>query len=175
MANRSSKYGKVVICFAFGHCLDLANPVLIVLGSWFVGMSVSEVAAAMHRSLNSVFEVMLYVDGADAYDQPNSPITDLKVLEGIVKKAGFRPTRIKSPASKAAEIVEEMRKEKDCELKPRYVTTDVVFRIFCRYYEESRIEVLGDPDQPRSDQCVPINRIRNHDPRSICVLVQKEF
>lgn len=85
----------------------------------FSGMSVKDLASTMNRPLDNIYEIMLYVDGADAYDTANAQITDMKIIENIVKRAGFRPTRIKSPASQVSEMLQEVSRQKDLELKPR--------------------------------------------------------
>ena len=87
--------------------------------SILIGISVRDLAGAMNRSLDNVFEAMLYVEGADVYDQPSAPIGNMKILDGIVKRCGFRPEHVQAPAAKAAEILEEIKRESKCDIKPR--------------------------------------------------------
>jgi hypothetical protein len=82
---------------------------------------VRNLAAAMNKPIDLVFEAMLYVEGADIYDQPGSPIENMKVLDGIIKRCGFRPEHIRSPMAKVAEILQEVKRESECDIKPRLV------------------------------------------------------
>ena len=76
----------------------------------------------MNRPIDNVFEAMLYVEGADDYDSPNARIQNMRVLDNIVKRCGFRPDHVKSPASKVSEVLQELEDERDLDMKPRYDT-----------------------------------------------------
>lgn len=39
---------------------------------------------------DTVFEIFLYVEGSDPYDHPGAPITNLRVAQEAVKRAGCR-------------------------------------------------------------------------------------
>lgn len=68
-----------------------------------------------------VFEAMIYVKNADAYDTPKSQIDDIQVIRDIARTLGVR-TKIDSPASgkdKTASHHDEL--EKGAVLNPRPV------------------------------------------------------
>lgn len=44
-----------------------------------------------------MFEIFLYVEDSDPYDHPGAPITNLRVAQEAVKKAGFRFKIEKNP------------------------------------------------------------------------------
>jgi len=54
------------------------------------GMTVSQVAKALDKDTDHVFEVMIYIDHTDQYDSEDSIIDDLKVLTRIVIKSGYK-------------------------------------------------------------------------------------
>ncbi|XP_021963798.1 translation initiation factor IF-2, mitochondrial [Folsomia candida] len=84
-------------------------------------MTVSELATSVGRSLDHVFEAMIYVKNADAYDTPKSQIDDIQVIRDIARTLGVR-TKIDSPASgkdKTASHHDEL--EKGAVLNPRPV------------------------------------------------------
>ncbi|CAG0888548.1 unnamed protein product, partial [Darwinula stevensoni] len=62
-------------------------------------MTVQDLAAAMGRDIDQVFEAMLYVENADAYDSPTSQINQLGVIVETVKRCGMRCVTIASPDS----------------------------------------------------------------------------
>ncbi|XP_054257631.1 translation initiation factor IF-2, mitochondrial isoform X2 [Macrosteles quadrilineatus] len=62
-------------------------------------MTVHQLAEAMDKNVDHIFETMIYVEGSDYFDKPESVITDWKVLQEIVKKSGYR-SKIVSPPDK---------------------------------------------------------------------------
>ncbi|GAV07598.1 hypothetical protein RvY_17415 [Ramazzottius varieornatus] len=83
------------------------------------GITVKELAKVMNRPIDNVFEAMLYVEGTDDYDHPGATINNMRLLDAIVKKCGFRPDHIKSPQTKASEVIHELEEERDLDVKPR--------------------------------------------------------
>ncbi|XP_069672304.1 translation initiation factor IF-2, mitochondrial isoform X2 [Periplaneta americana] len=61
-------------------------------------MTVAQVAKAMEKDIDHVFEVMMYIDNSLNYDKPSSVINNLTVIQDIVKKSGMK-SRIVSPAN----------------------------------------------------------------------------
>lgn len=57
---------------------------------------------------DTVFEIFLYVEGSDHYDEPTAPITNLRVAQEAVKRAGLRFKIEGSPVK-----VEQETKNKD--------------------------------------------------------------
>ncbi|XP_041353564.1 translation initiation factor IF-2, mitochondrial-like [Gigantopelta aegis] len=53
-------------------------------------MTVIELAEAMNRDTDHVFDVLAYIEGGIKYDKDNSVIDNMKVIQEVVKKSGFR-------------------------------------------------------------------------------------
>ncbi|XP_023709849.1 translation initiation factor IF-2, mitochondrial isoform X2 [Cryptotermes secundus] len=60
-------------------------------------MTVADVANAVGKSVDHVFEVMMYVDNSVYYDKPSSVIDNLQVIQDIVKKSGMRARTVPHP------------------------------------------------------------------------------
>ncbi|XP_067680716.1 translation initiation factor IF-2, mitochondrial-like [Haliotis asinina] len=56
----------------------------------FESMTVEELAQAMDRDCDHVFEVLLYTKGGDRYDQETSVIDDLDIIKDIIKRSGMK-------------------------------------------------------------------------------------
>ncbi|XP_046658035.1 translation initiation factor IF-2, mitochondrial-like [Daphnia pulicaria] len=86
-------------------------------------MSVLQLASAMDKDLDHIFEVMIYVDNSADYDQPWKCIDNIKVIQEIVKKSGMRCTITAEPT------IETHNKEiKDAVRRPPAKTSDCVPR-----------------------------------------------
>lgn len=58
--------------------------------SVFRGMTVQQLATAMDRTVDHVFECFLYITNTSAYDSPDSAIDDIDVLKEVVRKCGLK-------------------------------------------------------------------------------------
>ncbi|XP_063869292.1 LOW QUALITY PROTEIN: translation initiation factor IF-2, mitochondrial-like [Scylla paramamosain] len=87
--------------------MKLEKPKARVVSIW-KNMTVLELSKAIERDIDTVFEIFLYVDGSDHYDEPNAPITNLRVAQETVKRAGLRFKIEGSPVK-----VEQETKNKD--------------------------------------------------------------
>ncbi|XP_046336391.2 translation initiation factor IF-2, mitochondrial-like [Haliotis rufescens] len=56
----------------------------------FDGMTVEELARAMDRDCDHVFEVLLYTKGGDQYDRETSVIDDFDIIKDIIKRSGMK-------------------------------------------------------------------------------------
>ncbi|GLV40171.1 mitochondrial translation initiation factor 2 [Carabus blaptoides fortunei] len=66
------------------------------IGIW-KNMTVTDLAAVMNRDLDHVFEVMLYVDKSDEYSDAKSKISNLQVIQDIIKKSGMKAKIVAPP------------------------------------------------------------------------------
>ena len=71
-------------------------------------MTVLELADAMDKSLDHIFEVMIYVENTEDYDQPWKCIDNPKVIYEVVKKSGMRFENV-APPSKPKTAVAELK------------------------------------------------------------------
>ncbi|XP_045036915.1 translation initiation factor IF-2, mitochondrial-like isoform X2 [Daphnia magna] len=86
-------------------------------------MSVLQLADAMNKDLDHIFEVMIYVDNSADYDEPWKCIDNIKVIQEIVKKSGMRCIIASEPTS------QNTHKEiKDAEKRPPAKLHDCVPR-----------------------------------------------
>lgn len=69
--------------------LKLEKPKVRAVSIW-KNMTVLELSKAIGRDVDTVFEIFLYVEGSDPYDEPSAPITNLRVAQETVKRAGLR-------------------------------------------------------------------------------------
>lgn len=75
-----------------------------VVGIWRY-MTVADVANAMGKSVDHVFEVMMYIDNSVYYDKSSSVIDNLQVIQEIVKKSGMRALTVPPPDLKESELL----------------------------------------------------------------------
>ncbi|KAK4306798.1 hypothetical protein Pmani_021406 [Petrolisthes manimaculis] len=87
-----------------------------VVGIW-KNMTVQELANAMGRDLEMVFEMFLYVDNSDAYHHPNASIGNLRVIQDTVKRGGLR-FRIQNPPNDTIQSVDKNDETKDAFKRP---------------------------------------------------------
>ncbi|KAK7874382.1 hypothetical protein R5R35_007843 [Gryllus longicercus] len=76
-------------------------------------MSVADLAEALGKDTDHVFEVMRYVDNSIDYTRPSSIIDNWQVMKDVVTKSGFRYNIIAPPGKK-----EENVKDKDVKKRP---------------------------------------------------------
>ncbi|GLH05257.1 Translation factor GUF1 homolog, mitochondrial [Gryllus bimaculatus] len=76
-------------------------------------MSVADLAEALGKDTDHVFEVMRYVDNSIDYTRPSSIIDNWQVMKDVVTKSGFRYNIIAPPGKK-----EESVKDKDVKKRP---------------------------------------------------------
>lgn len=93
--------------------LKLEKPKTRVVSIW-KNMTVLELARSLERDLDTVFEIFLYVEGSDSYDHPGAPITNLRVAQEAVKRAGCRFRIEGNPAKEQ----EHKTKNKDAFRRP---------------------------------------------------------
>ncbi|KAK2190842.1 hypothetical protein NP493_66g01012 [Ridgeia piscesae] len=87
----------------------------------YENITVQELADAMEKSVDHIFEVMLYIQYTDKYDSPDSEIDNFHVVKDIIAKSGLR-FRFKE---KKKAIVKE---NKDLEPRPPPEPEDLVRR-----------------------------------------------
>lgn len=68
-------------------------------------MSVADVANAMGKSVDHVFEAMVYINDSVYYNKPTSVIDNLQVIQEIVKKSGMTPRTVSPPDSTDSEQI----------------------------------------------------------------------
>ncbi|KAK7005575.1 Translation initiation factor IF-2, mitochondrial, partial [Halocaridina rubra] len=71
----------------------------------------------------TLYEIFLYVDNSEIYDNPSSPIDNLKVIYEAAKKAGFRCTVMSSPLRPERE-----KENKDAVRRPPALESELVSR-----------------------------------------------
>ncbi|KAK3884558.1 hypothetical protein Pcinc_011182 [Petrolisthes cinctipes] len=86
-----------------------------VVGIW-KNMTVQELANAMGRDLDMVFEMFLYVDDSDPYHHPNASISNLRVIQDTVKRGGLR-FQIQNPPD-TVQKAEKKEETKDAFKRP---------------------------------------------------------
>ncbi|CAG7786026.1 unnamed protein product [Allacma fusca] len=88
----------------------------VVIPVW-KNISITELAKELNRSVDDIFEVMLYVPNTDSYDKPSSKIDDAQVIRDIVKRLGYRSTFVAPPSSELKSNVHVVE-NKDIESMP---------------------------------------------------------
>ncbi|XP_067005150.1 translation initiation factor IF-2, mitochondrial [Anabrus simplex] len=76
-------------------------------------MTVQDLAEAMGKDVDHVFEVMMYVDNSVDYDKPEAVIDNWQVIQDIVTKSGMKYRIVAPPNSK-----ETISKDKDVRKRP---------------------------------------------------------
>ena len=61
------------------------------------GMSVLELAKGIGETVDYVYEIFLYVENSDFYDEPHSKINSWTVLQSTVKRAGKKFVKVGDP------------------------------------------------------------------------------
>ncbi|KAG8235270.1 hypothetical protein J437_LFUL014270 [Ladona fulva] len=72
--------------------------------SVWTNMTVLELAKAMEKDVDHVYEVMTFVDNAIYYDSDDSKIDNISVIEDVVKKSGLRYQFVAAPKIDHKEI-----------------------------------------------------------------------
>lgn len=75
----------------------------------YSGMTISELAAAMNKSTDHVYEVLMFIPGTEAYDYDDA-VLDVQTINDIVKKSGMVPqpiSRKKKTDAKNGDIVRQ--------------------------------------------------------------------
>ncbi|KAG7171014.1 Translation initiation factor IF-2-like 30 [Homarus americanus] len=86
-------------------------------------MTVQELADALGKDLDTVFEIFIYVENSDPYDSPTAVIDNLKVIQDAVKRAGLR-FKIDNPEDKK----EKVKENKDVFRRPPPKESDLIPR-----------------------------------------------
>lgn len=86
-------------------------------------MTVQELADAIKRDLDTLFEIFIYVEDSEEYDRPDAAIDNLKVIQNAVKRAGLR-FRLASPPDK----IEMTKESKDAFRRPPPDESELVRR-----------------------------------------------
>ncbi|XP_064111315.1 translation initiation factor IF-2, mitochondrial-like [Macrobrachium nipponense] len=86
-------------------------------------MTVQELADAVGRDLDTLFEIFLYVDDSEIYDSPRTPIDNVKVIQEAVKRAGFRCDFSSNPLR-----VEKKKENKDAVKRPPPLESELISR-----------------------------------------------
>ncbi|XP_066977769.1 translation initiation factor IF-2, mitochondrial isoform X2 [Macrobrachium rosenbergii] len=86
-------------------------------------MTVQELADAVGRDLDTLFEIFLYVEDSEIYDSPRTPIDNVKVIQEAVKRAGFRCDFSSNPLR-----VEKKKENKDAVKRPPPLESELVSR-----------------------------------------------
>ncbi|XP_043214904.1 translation initiation factor IF-2, mitochondrial-like isoform X1 [Amphibalanus amphitrite] len=71
-------------------------------------MTVAELAAALEKTEDHVYEAMLFIPGTDDYDSSHAPIGDISVLQGVVKKTGRRAAVVAAPEPAAPPVSKDI-------------------------------------------------------------------
>lgn len=66
-------------------------------------MTIAEIAESMEKSIDHVFEILLYVEDGEKYDKADSKIENIDIIKEIVKRSGMKFI----PAPKRLEKVKE--------------------------------------------------------------------
>lgn len=68
-------------------------------------MTVADVANAMGKSVDHVFEAMMYINDSVYYNKPTSVIDNLQVIQEIVKKSGMTSRTVSPPDPTDSELI----------------------------------------------------------------------
>ncbi|XP_068217054.1 translation initiation factor IF-2, mitochondrial [Palaemon carinicauda] len=86
-------------------------------------MTVQELADAVGKDLDTLYEIFLYVDDSESFDRPSIRIDNVKVIQEAVKRAGFRCDFSNNPLS-----VEKTKQNKDAVKRPPPLESELVSR-----------------------------------------------
>nr|XP_045621371.1 translation initiation factor IF-2, mitochondrial-like isoform X2 [Procambarus clarkii] len=86
-------------------------------------MTVQELADAMGKDLDTLYEIFIYVKDSEEYDSPTVAIDNLKVIQDAVKKAGLRFKIDSAPDKK-----EKSREVKDAFRRPPPLESELIRR-----------------------------------------------